>query len=140
MQPKRRKSAEKAPKPKPAYMLVILPALILIGALALRSVSLKTFPPLVDENITKDVVTAIWHGDLSNNWKNSVTAEDYRIDLYNFSSYMYFDAAIAGTAAKLAGPDQDGSIDFVYWSRLLSAILGTLAAGLFFLVAHRLFG
>jgi len=52
---------------------------------------------------------------------------------------MYIDGLIAGIAAKLATPLPDGSPDFVYWSRLFSALAGTFAIYLFYLVARRLF-
>jgi 4-amino-4-deoxy-L-arabinose transferase-like glycosyltransferase len=52
---------------------------------------------------------------------------------------MYVDGLVAGVAAKLAAPLPDGSPDFVYWSRLFSALAGTFAVYLFYLVARRLF-
>lgn len=126
-------------EPRPALAPVFLPALILAIALVLRTVSLTTFSALFDEQITRDVVTGIWHGEWSNNWKYTVSAENYRIDQYNFSSYLYADALLAGAAAKLEALLSDGSPDFVFWSRLLSALAGTLAVFLFYLVARRLF-
>jgi hypothetical protein len=138
MKSKRGKSVRKAPKPTlgPAF----LPVLILLAALVFRIVSLSTFDPLVDEKITRDVVTGIWNGELSNNWKYTVTEPEYRVDMYNFSSYMYADALIAGLAGKLAARLPNGDPDFVLWSRLFSALAGTLAVYLFYLVARRLFG
>jgi hypothetical protein len=97
--------------------------LILIAALVLRTTSLTTFSTLYDERITSDVVTGLWHGELSNNWAHTVTAPEHRTDLYNFSSYMYLDGLIAGLAGKFAAPLPDGSPDFVYWSRLFSALV-----------------
>jgi len=137
MKPKRAKSTGKAPKP--ALGPVLLPALILVAALVFRTVSLTTFASLVDERITRDVVTGIWQGEWSNNWRYTVSAPEFRIDQYNFSSYLYADALIAGTAAKLAAFQTDGNPDFVFWSRLFSALAGTLAVLLFYLVARRLF-
>jgi hypothetical protein len=142
MKPKRGTSAEKAPQPasrQRAYWPILLPALILIVALVLRITSLTTFSSLYDERITSDIVTGLWHGELSNNWVHTVTAPEHRTDLYNFSSYMYVDGLIAGVAAKLAPPLPDGRPNFVYWSRLFSALTGTLAIYLFYLVARRLF-
>lgn len=137
MKSKRGKSAGRAPKP--AYGLVILPALILLVALVFRTVSLTTFSAQVDEQITRDVVTGLWHGEWSNNWKYTVSVPEYRVDQYNFSSYLYADALIAGVAGKLDAFLSDGNPDFVFWSRLLSALAGTLAVLLFYLVARRLF-
>jgi len=137
MKPKRGKSAGRAPKP--AYRRIVLPALILTIALIIRTTSLTTFGPLYDEKITKDVVTGIWNGDWSNNWKGTVTNPDYRVDMYNFSSYMYADALLAGMAGKLAPRLPNGDPDFDYWSRLFSALAGTLAVFLFYLVARRWF-
>lgn len=137
MKPKRGKSAGRAPKP--AYRRIVLPALILTIALIIRTTSLTTFGPLYDEKITKDVVTGIWNGDWSNNWKGTVTNPDYRVDMYNFSSYMYADALLAGMASKLAPRLPNGDPDFDYWSRLFSALAGTLAVFLFYLVARRWF-
>jgi hypothetical protein len=114
--------------------------LILLAALVLRTVSLTTFNTLLDEGITRDVVTGIWHGEWSNNWKYTVSAADYRVDQYNFSCYLYADALLAGAAAKLDAFLSDSTPDFVFWSRLLSALAGTLAVFLFYLVARRLFG
>jgi hypothetical protein len=138
MKSKRGKSTVKAPQS--ALGPVLLPALILVAALVLRTVSLTTFGSLVDERITRDVVAGIWHGEWSNNWKFTVSAPEYRIDMYNFSSYMYADAVIAGTAGELDAWLSNGSPDFVFWSRLFSAVAGTLAVFLVYLVARRLFG
>lgn len=118
---------------------LVLPALILIGALILRTVSLTTFQPLGDEQITRDVATGIWHGELSNNWKYTVTQPEFRIDMYNFSSYLYADALTAGAAAKIAALVTGSEPDWIYWSRLLSALAGALAIGLFYLVARQWF-
>src|ERR1022692_3906006 len=137
MKPKRGKSAGRAPRP--AYRPILLPALILTIALIIRTTSLTAFDPLYDEKITRDVVTGIWNGDWSNNWKGTVTNPDYRVDMYNFSSYMYADALLAGMASKLATRLPNGDPDFVYWSRLFSALAGTLAVFLFYLVARRWF-
>jgi len=138
MKPKPAKSTGKVPKP--AFGLVLLPALILLLALVFRTVSITGFDPLVDERITRDVVTGIWHGQWSNNWKYTVSVPEFRIDMYNFSSYLYADALIAGAASQVANRLPDGSPDFVFWSRLFSALAGTLAVFLFYLVARRLFG
>jgi hypothetical protein len=142
MKPKRWKRAPKAPQlasRQRAYWPIVLPALILIAALVLRTTSLTTFSTLYDERITSDVVTGLWHGELSNNWVHTVTAPEHRTDMYNFSSYMYVDGLISGLASKLAAPLPDGSPDFVYWSRLFSALAGTFAIYLFYLVTRRLF-
>jgi hypothetical protein len=138
MKSKRGKSPGKAPES--ALWPVVLPVLILLAALVLRTVSLTTFGTLVDERITRDVVAGIWHGEWSNNWKSTVSAPEYRIDMYNFSSYMYADALIAGGAAEIDALLSNGNPDFVFWSRLFSAVAGTLAVFLVYLVARRLFG
>jgi hypothetical protein len=138
MKPKCAKSTGKAPKP--ALGSALLPAVILLGALVLRTVSLTTFDALYDEKITRDVVTGIWHGEWSNNWKYTVSTPEYRIDMYNFSSYLYADALIAGVASQVADRLPDGDPDFLLWSRLFSALAGTFAIFLFYLVARRLFG
>src|SRR5271166_1313481 len=107
MKPKRGKSSGKAPEAtwRPtAFGPILLPAAILLAALVFRTVSLSTFDPLFDEEITRDVVAGIWHGEWSNNWKYTVAAPEYRVDMYNFSSYMYADGLIAGLAGKLASP------------------------------------
>jgi hypothetical protein len=52
---------------------------------------------------------------------------------------MYADALLAGMASKLATRLPNGDPDFVYWSRLFSALAGTLAVFLFYLVARRWF-
>jgi len=142
MKPKRAKNMGKAPQaaPRPNLNPMLLPALILIAALALRTVSLTTFDTLFDEQITKDVVTGIWHGDWSNNWKHTVTVRGYGIDLYNFSSYLYADALVAGTASELSGGLEGGKPDLLFWSRLFSALAGAFAVFLFYLVARRWFG
>src|SRR5580704_5688294 len=121
MKPKRGKSAVKAPKPPfspPTSRPVLLPALILLAALVFRTVSLTTFGTQVDERITSDVVTGIWQGEWSNNWKYTASAPEFRTDQYNFSSYLYSDALVAGAAANLGAPLPDGSPNFVFWSRL----------------------
>jgi len=74
-----------------------------LAALVLRTVSLTTFGIQVDEQITKDVITGIWNGQWSNNWKYTVTAPEFRIDQYNFSSYLYADALIAGAQSQFPG-------------------------------------
>ena len=71
MKSKREKSAKGAPRR--AYGIVILPGVILFGALVLRIVSLTTFDTQFDEQITRDVVAGIWHGEWSNNWKYTST-------------------------------------------------------------------
>jgi uncharacterized membrane protein len=138
MKPKRAKSTAKAPKR--AYGPLLLPCSILLVALVFRTVSLTTCSTLLDEGITRDVVTGIWHGEWSNNWKYTVSAPDFRIDQYNFSSYLYADALIAGVASQVADRLPNGDPDFVFWSRLFSALAGTFAILLFYLVARRLFG
>jgi hypothetical protein len=138
MKPQRRQPA--APVSKPSNWPVVLPALILGIVLIFRVVSISTFRPLFDESITRDVVTGLWHGQWSNNWKYTVKSQDYRVDMYNFSSYMYADGLLAGTASYLAPARPDGTPDLLYWSRLLSCMMGTLAIYLFYLVARRLFG
>jgi hypothetical protein len=45
--------------------------------------------------MTKGVVENILKGDLRNNWKFANVPAGYQIDFYNFSSYMYADAAFA---------------------------------------------
>jgi hypothetical protein len=137
MRSERRKGAGKAPRR--VHGLVILPGVILFAALVFRIVSLTTFDTLFDEQITSDVVTGIWHGEWSNNWKYTVSAKNYREDQYNFSSYLYADALIAGVGAQLDAFMSDGKPDFVFWSRLFSAVTGTLAVYLFYLVARHLF-
>src|SRR5580658_3138475 len=137
MKSKRGKSAGGAPRR--VHGAVILPGVILLAALVFRIVSLTTFDPLFDEQITRDVVTGIWHGEWSDNWKYTVSAENYRNDQYNFSSYLYADALIAGTVGQLDAFLSDGKPDLVFWSRLFSAVTGTLAVYLFYLVAGRLF-
>lgn len=108
-------------------------------ALVFRTVSLTTFHTVFDEGITRDVVAGIFHGEWSNNWKYTVSDPSFRMDQYNFSSYLYADALIAGAAGKLDAFLRGGDPDFVYWSRLFSALVGTLAVLLFYLVARRLF-
>ncbi len=137
MKQKRGKPAESVSKR--AYGPIALPALILAAALLFRFISITTFPPLFDEYITKDVVTGLWHGEWSNNWKYTVRAEEYHVDMYNFSSYMYADGILAGISSNLGAPQPDGTPNFVLWSRVLSALMGTLAVYLFYLVARRLF-
>jgi Dolichyl-phosphate-mannose-protein mannosyltransferase len=137
MKSKRGKSAGGAPRR--AHGAVILPGVILFVALVFRIVSLTTFDTLFDEQITRDVVTGIWRGEWSNNWKYTVSAKNYRDDQYNFSSYLYADALTAGAAGQLDAFLSDGKPDFVFWSRLFSAVTGTLAVYLFYLVARRLF-
>jgi Dolichyl-phosphate-mannose-protein mannosyltransferase len=138
MKPKRGKSEAKAPQP--AYWPILLPALILLSALIFRTVSLHSFDPLVDENITRDVVAGIWNGQWSNNWKYTVSDATYHVDMYNFSSYLYADGLIAGALANFTPPLPNGKSDYVFWSRLFSALAGTFAVYLFYLVALRLFG
>jgi Dolichyl-phosphate-mannose-protein mannosyltransferase len=138
MKPKRGKSVERASQP--ARTPILLPALILLIALVFRTVSLNTFAPLVDERITRDVVAGIWHGQWSNNWKYTVSDESYHVDMYNFSSYLYADGLIAGALANFTPPLSNGRPDYVWWSRLFSALAGTFAVYLFYLVARRLFG
>jgi hypothetical protein len=120
--------------------LHLLPVLILIAALALRTVNITAFDTQFDERITKDVVTGIWKGDLSNNWKHNVSVPDYQTDQYNFSSYFYADALIAAVPRAFANPSSNGKDDLVIWSRLFSAVLGALAVYLLYLVALRLCG
>lgn len=126
--------------PTPVRWLTLLPVSILLVALVLRTVSLTTFGVQVDEQITKDVVTGIWNGQWSNNWKYTASAPEFRIDQYNFSSYLYADAMIAGAARQIAASLSDGGADLLFWSRLFSALAGTLAVYVFYLVARRWFG
>jgi hypothetical protein len=107
-----------------------LPLLILIGALVLRTASLRKIPEGYDEAITRAVVTNIWRGDLRNNWKYAAVPPQHRIDSYNFSSYMYADALFAG-------PPRHNSLHLDRW---FSALTGTAAIYLFYLLALRLFG
>src|SRR4051794_25004264 len=109
---------------------IALPFLILMGALVLRTASLRKMAALYDETITRAVVTNIWRGDLRNNWKYADVPSEYRIDSYNFSSYMYADAVFVG-------PPRRNSLHLDRW---FSALTGTAAIYLFYLVALRLFG
>jgi hypothetical protein len=138
MKPKRGTPAEKAPQR--AYRHVLLPAAILLAALTLRTVSVTQFPTLVDETITRDVVNGIWRGEWSNNWKFTATHADFRADQYNFSSYLYADALVAGVAGRLAPRMPNGDPIIVLWSRVFSVLAGTLGVFLFYLLARRLFG
>ncbi|HUB83925.1 MAG TPA: glycosyltransferase family 39 protein [Bryobacteraceae bacterium] len=137
MKSNRGKGAGKARKAD--LRAAILPAAILLAALVWRTVSLNSFPPLPDEKITRDVVAGIWDGQWSNNWKYTVTDRAFRVDLYNFSSYLYADAVLAGVPATLGSSLPDGHPDLISWSRLVSALAGTLAVFWFYLVARRLF-
>jgi hypothetical protein len=114
---------------------LLLPALILLAAIVLRMVSITAFDPQFDERITKDVVTAIWHGDWSNNWKHSVSAPDYRFDMYNFSSYFYADAIAAGVPKELADSVTAKTSEIILWSRLFSALTGVAVVYIFYFVA-----
>jgi len=138
MKSKRGTFSEKAPVS--GLRTAVLPAAILLAALVFRAVSLNSFAPLADEKITRDVVAGIWRGQWSNNWKFTVTDPAFRVDLYNFSSYLYADAVLAGLPARLSSPLPDGSPDLISWSRLVSALAGTLAIFLFYLAARRWFG
>jgi hypothetical protein len=108
-----------------------LPVLILAAAIYLRAASQKTFGALEDENITRAVASEIWKGNLRNNWKCAPELPPaFRIDSYNFSSYMYADALFVGRHSPHP----------LYSDRLFSAICGTLALYVFYLIALRLFG
>ncbi|HEX7362883.1 MAG TPA: glycosyltransferase family 39 protein [Bryobacteraceae bacterium] len=110
---------------------VVLPLILIAASGVFRFVSVKKFPMLFDEEITRAVAGNIWQGNLSNNWKYAANIPDpFRVDCYNFSSYMYADALAVGPHA--AHP--------LFRERTFSAILGTLAVILFYLVALRLFG
>ena len=114
---------------------------LLFVALTLRLVNLTAFDPLYDETITKGVVENIWKGDLRNNWKFAEIPADYRIDLYNFSSYMYADAAFSALVHPLTAHAPLVRTDcWVFPHRLFSALAGTLALCLFYLVTLRWFG
>jgi Dolichyl-phosphate-mannose-protein mannosyltransferase len=108
-----------------------VPLLILAAALSLRLISQKKFGAVPDEDLTRAITGEIWKGNLSNNWKYaSEVPPAFRRDCYNFSSYMYADALFVG-------PHDPRPL---YGDRLFSAICGTLAIGVFYLVALRLFG
>jgi len=115
--PRRKARTRRAPFSGNAERLgpIALPALTLISALIFRTVSLTTLQPLRDEQITADVVKGIWHGELSNNWKYTATPPEFRIDMYNFSSYLY-DALTAGAAAQIAALAAGSEPDWIYWS------------------------
>lgn len=84
-----------------------------------------------DELITRAVVSNIWRGDLSNNWKEARgVPPPHDVDSYNFSSYMYADALFTGRPKH-----NSWRLD-----RWFSAITGTAAIYLFYLVALRLLG
>jgi hypothetical protein len=112
------------------FWRIALPLLILIGALVLRTASVTNIVALYDETITRAVVTNIWRGDLRNNWKYADVPPEFRIDCYNFSSYMYADAIFVGPP----------ELNSLYLDRWFSVLTGTAAIYLFYLVALRLFG
>ena len=85
------------------FSRIALPLLILIGALVLRTANLRKIAQGYDETITRAVVTNIWRGDLRNNWKYADVPSVFRIDCYNFSSYMYADALFVGPPNSTAG-------------------------------------
>jgi hypothetical protein len=122
------------PVPAPRFFWfgtrIALPLLIVLGALVLRTASLRKIPEGYDETITRAVVTNIWRGDFRNNWKYADVPPQHRIDSYNFSSYMYADALFAG-------PPRHNSLHLDRW---FSALTGTAAIYLFYIVALRLFG
>jgi hypothetical protein len=91
---------------------------------------MREFPVMGDELITRSVVRNIWRGDLSNNWKQARVPPPYNVDSYNFSSYMYADALFTGLPKR-----NSWRLD-----RWFSAITGTAAIYIFYLVALRLFG
>ncbi len=112
-----------------------------LSRLAFRLVNLTTFDPLLDETITKGVVENILEGDLTNNWKFADIPPDFRIDLYNFSSYMYADALFVAVAHPIISRIPLVRTDsWVFPHRLFSALAGTLALCLFYLVALKWFG
>ena len=116
---------------RPALVRVILPLLLVAISAVFRTVSLKKFGMLYDEQITRAVAANIWRGDLSNNWKSAPgVPAAFQINCYNFSSYMYADALAAGRDAPHP----------LFRERLFSAVLGSLAIVLFYFVALRLLG
>ena len=109
---------------------VLLPLLLIAATVMFRAVGIKKFASLYDEQITRAVATDIWKGDLRNNWKYANVPAPFRIDCYNFSSYMYADALAAGPHA--ARP--------LIRERIFSAVLGSLAVVLFYFIALHFFG
>lgn len=114
--------------------------LVLVLALILRAQSLDSFGVQFDENISRAVVENIWHGDLTNNWAHASVTDQFRIDCYNFSSYLYADSAFVGLikfAARLLSRPFEYT---VFWDRVFSLILGTCTVYLSYLLALRLYG
>ena len=116
---------------------VVLPLILLAVSVIFRTVALKKFGAMYDEQITRAVAENIWKGDLRNNWKYAANMpQEFRIDCYNFSPYMYADALVAGPHAAYA----IHTAHAIYRERLFSAVLGTLAIILFYWLALHVFG
>jgi hypothetical protein len=109
---------------------VLLPLLLLAATVTFRAVGMKTFGTQWDERTVRAIAVNIWKGDLRNNWKYAEVPEPYRVDSYNYSSYLYVDALVAGSHAKHP----------VYRERMLSVVLGSLAVLLFYFVALQFLG
>jgi hypothetical protein len=106
--------------------------LLLLVAFVLRVANLDKFDVQYDEWITRGVVDNIFRHDLRNNWKYANVPANYRVNMYNFSSYFYFDAVMVRTLYFIADPPPEHP---VRWDRLVSAITGDLALLLFYLLA-----
>jgi hypothetical protein len=109
---------------------LVLPLLLFAATVTFRAVGLKTFGAQWDEQTVRAVAINIWKGDLRNNWKYAQVPDRYRVDCYNYSSYLYLDALAAGPNGKYP----------VHRERMLSMVLGSLAVLLFYLVALHFFG
>ena len=113
-----------------------VPTILLFAVFAFRVASVDRFDPLLDEDMTRAVVHNVLAGDLRNNWKFADVPKDFHVDFYNFSSYFYVDAAFVKLALFLTdGPPAHP----VHWHRVCSAIAGTFAVFLFYLVARKWF-
>jgi hypothetical protein len=110
--------------------------LLLLVVLVFRWVHIDGFGLQFDEKITQGVVNNILHGDFRNNWKFAEVPAQYRIDLYNFSSYFYTDAVFVELADVVSGGPPANPI---HWHRVGSVLAGTLAAFLFYLLALKWF-
>ena len=119
----------------------LIAGVLLFVALTSRLVNLTSFDPLYDETLTKGVVENILKGDFHNNWKFADVPAEYRTDLYNFSSYMYVDAAFTALVQPITARIPLVRKDcWPFPHRLFSALAGTLALYLFYLLTLRWFG
>jgi 4-amino-4-deoxy-L-arabinose transferase-like glycosyltransferase len=122
------------------WELVGLGLICLLAAVA-RGWNLRNgfFHP--DEPLVIEVVQGMRErGDWDTNWVHANLPENLHYDQFNFSGYLMTARVFAPLAELVAGPFARQEDRGLLWYRGLSAVLGTLAVGLTWLLARTLAG